>query len=330
MRYIYGESGRQFGYPVIERATTLDYRFFYTSNISLKRQFLLSAARSGVRFDPAFRYAAWEDIDFGYRLQARGLKLKYWKDAIGYHDHRVDVESFSRREYLAGQMAVVFYRRHPALASAEIRSINDWIEVVDEITRQPILFDEVKTLEKDLETFLRSLMTSLEGRLEFSPSPGREFPTSARQSADFKAMLDNVLTAIFTMDATRGHVQEWYANVEDEGKTEAAKTIIGLFRGMDSLSYRAREAAADRERALLERVSAQQQTIGAQQQTIGALQADVNEKDRQLLEIYRGRGWRIIQAFRWMRAHLPFLRTLRAGRWGGTEREGRTDPAHPQ
>jgi hypothetical protein len=143
-------------------------------------------------------------------------------------------------------------------------------------------------------------MTSLEGRLEFSPSPGREFPTSARQSADFKAMLDNVLTAIFTMDATRGHVQEWYANVEDQGKTEAAKTIIGLFRGMDSLSYRAREAAADRERALLERVSAQQQAINA-------LEARVSEKDRELLEIHTGRGWRLIQAVRRIRAHLQPL-----------------------
>ena len=303
MKYIYGDSGRQFGYPRIERAPSLDYRFFYTSNISLKRKFLISAAAGRVSFDPAYRYAAWEDIDFGYRLQARGLEVKYWKDAIGYHDHWVDVDSFSRREYLAGQMAIVFYRKHPGVASLEIRSLNDWNEIVEEISRQPALFDGVKTLENNLESWLHSLAASLEERLESSPSPGNGLSPSGRQSTDFKTMLDNVLTAIFTMHATRGHVQEWYANVGDQSKTEAAKIILSLFKGMDSLSYRARAAAADREQALLERVSVQQQAIAA-------LEAQVTEKDRELNEIYRGRGWRLIRAFRWMRSHIPFMQTL--------------------
>jgi hypothetical protein len=82
--------------------------------------------------------------------------------------------------------------------------------------------------------------------------------------------------------------------------------------------------AQERLRALLEResvqqeeitsqqeqITSQQEQITAQQEQITALEAVVIEKDRQLDEIHRGRGWRIIQGYRWMRTHIPFLRAL--------------------
>ena len=57
----------------IPKLPALDHRFFYTSNISLKRQFLVDAADSGIRFDPSFRRAAFEDSEFAFRLLPRGL-----------------------------------------------------------------------------------------------------------------------------------------------------------------------------------------------------------------------------------------------------------------
>ena len=66
-------------------------------------------------FDGCFRYAAFEDGEFALRLTARGLRILYCADAIGYHEHWMDVESFAKREYNVGRMAVVFYRKHPKL-----------------------------------------------------------------------------------------------------------------------------------------------------------------------------------------------------------------------
>ena len=53
MDYVCGDAMLQFAYSLIPQLPTLDHRFFYTSNISLKRQFLVDAAAAGVRFDPA-------------------------------------------------------------------------------------------------------------------------------------------------------------------------------------------------------------------------------------------------------------------------------------
>ena len=73
MDYVCGDAMLQFAYSYIPTAPALDHRFFYTSNISLKRQFLVDAADAGIRFDPRFRRAAFEDSEFAFRLMPRGL-----------------------------------------------------------------------------------------------------------------------------------------------------------------------------------------------------------------------------------------------------------------
>ena len=114
MDFVCGDAMLQFAYSYIPSAPALDHRFFYTSNISLKRRFLDDAAADGIAFDPSFRRAAFEDSEFAYRLLPRGLTIKYAERARAFHDHSMDLASFSRREFGAGEMAVVFYRKHPA------------------------------------------------------------------------------------------------------------------------------------------------------------------------------------------------------------------------
>src|SRR5687768_11435899 len=115
MDFVCGESSLQFAYAFIPTMARLDYRFFYTSNVSVRRQFLVDAAAEGVAFDPDFRYAAFEDSEFAYRLEKRGLELRYAPRALAYHEHWMDVDNFASREVRAGQMAVVFYRKHPQM-----------------------------------------------------------------------------------------------------------------------------------------------------------------------------------------------------------------------
>ncbi len=112
LRWIYN-AGPQFGYALIDRPDDVDFWFFYGSNLSLARDELLAEP-----FDAAFPYAAWEDIELGYRLTRSGLKIVYDRDAIVLHDHPTDLRQFSHRQERVGYSAVLFQRRHPILGES--------------------------------------------------------------------------------------------------------------------------------------------------------------------------------------------------------------------
>lgn len=75
----------------------LDYTDFWVSNISFKRKFMLE---NGMFRDwPA---GAHEDLDLGYRLQRKGMRLIFNPKAIGYHHHAETLDSTSARAYMHG------------------------------------------------------------------------------------------------------------------------------------------------------------------------------------------------------------------------------------
>ncbi len=116
MNYITGIGGQQFNYAELERldAENLPAGWFLTSNISLKRAWLAS---TGERFDERFPHAAYEDIEFGMRLQkSHGLRIAFAPDAIGRHLHPQSYEDFCRRQYKAGRSAAMLIDIHPELA----------------------------------------------------------------------------------------------------------------------------------------------------------------------------------------------------------------------
>ena len=106
------EHGAQFAYPLIQDPTDVPYRFFYSSNISLKKGFLL---KHGL-FDEDFPHAALEDFELGYRLSKAGLRIIYDPKAVAYHDHLMDQMGFARRSRLAGEALCILHRKHPELA----------------------------------------------------------------------------------------------------------------------------------------------------------------------------------------------------------------------
>jgi len=105
------EYGLQFGYSILPDAENLPFNFFYTSNLSLRRERLLEEP-----FDEAFPYPAWEDIETSFRLFRRGLRLVYERQAVALHDHPTTLRRFCERQERAGYSAVVFFDRHPELA----------------------------------------------------------------------------------------------------------------------------------------------------------------------------------------------------------------------
>lgn len=104
------EHGLQFGYALIDDREQVPFNFFYTSNLSLPRQFLLEEP-----FDEKFPYPAWEDIECSYRLARRGMRLVYEPAARVDHFHPTDLARFASRQEKAGYSAVVFHQRHPDL-----------------------------------------------------------------------------------------------------------------------------------------------------------------------------------------------------------------------
>jgi glycosyltransferase involved in cell wall biosynthesis len=109
MDYI-NDYGLQFGYKLIKHGDVVPFNFFYTSNISIDRELLVTHP-----FDTTFPSAAWEDIELAYRLDAKGLKIRYNERAVTRHYHPMNVDSFARRQYTVGKSGAIFYQKHPEL-----------------------------------------------------------------------------------------------------------------------------------------------------------------------------------------------------------------------
>lgn len=87
-------SGALFDYRLLEQQDGAEAGWgrFYSSNVSMKRAFFLAAG--GFDSDFAFDY---EDLDFGYRLGQRGMRLVYEPRAVVEHLHPYDWEGVRRR-----------------------------------------------------------------------------------------------------------------------------------------------------------------------------------------------------------------------------------------
>jgi len=109
----------QFGYGSMEAPEDLSYHYFYSSNISLKREFLL---QNGI-FDEDFKYPAYEDSELGYRLKKRGLWIVLNRRAIAYHLHQLTYSRFRKRQRLAGYGAALFEAKHPELKGVLTRDL---------------------------------------------------------------------------------------------------------------------------------------------------------------------------------------------------------------
>jgi GT2 family glycosyltransferase len=78
-------SGSQFDYRALKRQPSDEAGFgrFYSCNLTLKRDLFIAAGG----FDPDFRFD-YEDLDLGWRLDQRGMRLVYEPSAVVHHLHR--------------------------------------------------------------------------------------------------------------------------------------------------------------------------------------------------------------------------------------------------
>ena len=171
-------------HPQAERTSTTASSTRATSRCDA--QFLVDAADDGVTFDPDFRYAAFEDSEYAYRLEKRGLELRYCADGARLsRPLRWTSTSFARREYRAGQMAVVFYRKHPQIDDQlQVRWIGDWADAVDRSPASRRSDARMRALDADTDTFVRSLAESLQELIEPSGEGHPRLPTAPKFADD--------------------------------------------------------------------------------------------------------------------------------------------------
>lgn len=103
----------QFDYRWIEGRDEVSYLFFWTCNLSVPRAFLLA---NGL-FDTSFR--ALEDLELGWRLHDRGLRIHYAPAAVVDHEHPMDLSALCREMHVRGRMLRLYVDCHgmtPGLA----------------------------------------------------------------------------------------------------------------------------------------------------------------------------------------------------------------------
>ena len=118
MRWL-DESGIQFAYNDLFRGTHPNWRHFYTSNLSLKTQFLRENP-----FNEMFTRAAAEDLELGYRLERRhGLEVIFIPDALAHHLHPTSFRQACKRMSHVGSSMRLFHDLWPDAAPPERNSL---------------------------------------------------------------------------------------------------------------------------------------------------------------------------------------------------------------
>lgn len=109
-----------FAYADIAGRTEVDYRYFYSCNISLKRAFLPANGA----FDEDFKSAAWEDIELGFRLQRAGMRLLYNPQAVAYHEQVISFNDACRRNRKSLAAAQIFNRKEAGRQCPQLATSN--------------------------------------------------------------------------------------------------------------------------------------------------------------------------------------------------------------
>ncbi len=101
--------GVQFHYKNIKDKNNAKFHF-YTSNISMEKSWF-----DNEEYSRDFKNYGLEDIEIGYRLEKKGLRIVYNPNAVVYHYHVYNFEQFCNRMTNVGKSAVIFAKLHPEL-----------------------------------------------------------------------------------------------------------------------------------------------------------------------------------------------------------------------
>jgi hypothetical protein len=117
MAHIQGAGQQQFGFYNLLPYTWLDWRFFYTCNVSFKKSVVADWLRGG--FSAEFNNVASQDAELGFRIDRAltgGFQILYCPAAAATHFEQYTVRQFIERQVAAGLAGRAFTRVHPEAA----------------------------------------------------------------------------------------------------------------------------------------------------------------------------------------------------------------------
>jgi len=147
---------RRLSYPRRQQPGFVEVWRFYTCNVSVHREFILSHGG----FDPAFRSAALEDTELAWRLSSQGFRVYYDPQALAYHHHPTDLRGACRQMETVGKAASTFREktgrpvlswkwrlmaRGPWMTPDVIRPLMRWAEQWQDRLACPILWASLLT-----------------------------------------------------------------------------------------------------------------------------------------------------------------------------------------
>ncbi|NQX47269.1 glycosyltransferase [Paenibacillus tritici] len=224
MKHITDIGCEQFGFVGMKPFEVIDFRHFYTSNISVSREQLLKLDNL---FDHSFKKYGFEDVDLGYRLHKLGVQIVYNPNALGYHDHIYDsVEKFCRRQKSAGEELNTFKSLHPDLSADEIKvDINEFHTKFYSYASRNSHVDFVGDIGRILISFMMSCTKIFEKIL------------TKRDSSKLKQLCSKFYAAIFSYYMYLG-LAEGYIDFKPK-KSNAAKRFVFryLFFGRSQIFY---------------------------------------------------------------------------------------------
>jgi glycosyltransferase involved in cell wall biosynthesis len=110
----------KFDYGRLRNLHRLSYMDFWTCNVSVKRQFMLSAGM----FDESFLF--YEDVLCAYRMQQNGMHLHFWQAARGQHLHQTTLEGLPMKGLFVGRWLHSFLERigHDPVAMIRLKVLS--------------------------------------------------------------------------------------------------------------------------------------------------------------------------------------------------------------
>jgi glycosyltransferase involved in cell wall biosynthesis len=113
----YGEAG-PFAIKQLRHRREVDFRFFHSCNLSLKKDFLKASGG----FNENFKTAAYEDIELGFRLSNVGMRLLYNPDGITYHYQSFTFAEACQKIRRATKARELFFRTEAGKCVSELQN----------------------------------------------------------------------------------------------------------------------------------------------------------------------------------------------------------------
>ncbi|NIM99454.1 MAG: glycosyltransferase [candidate division Zixibacteria bacterium] len=108
-------------FNLLGEKTDLDWRTFYTCNVSVKKTFLLKYGLFEEKI-----HLLHEDLELAERLSHNGLKIIYNPRALGYHRHYLEEKDYLSSAKREGKSLVIWYQKAPHLKK-ELASIGFYL-----------------------------------------------------------------------------------------------------------------------------------------------------------------------------------------------------------